>query len=202
MNSVKSLTKRAAIFLLALFVSVGSVGQQASAASVPKIGSTQSQHNILALMSAYDKDGAYLTKYAMGGDGFYSMLLFSYINPDDHTIDTLDTVAHESFHEFSMPTYNNDPQVNNGEKIYIGNKKSVNVTFTPVFRTKEMVSSVPKRCRTAHYHYENGDRFSTYVRDVSGNMISDWNGIYGLLNEFTGYCWGLNSTIHPNTGRS
>ena len=166
--------------------------QEVSAASVPDQKSTVSEANIQKLLSAYDKDGAYLTKYALDSDGsFFFMLTTMYFSPDAPTEDTLDTVSHEAFHEFAIPSYWFSDQ--GSERIYIGNKKSIKVNFTDVYPSKEMAKSVPKRCRTAAYHYESGDRFKTYIVDVSGNQRSDVDGVYGLLNEFGGYCWGMNS---------
>ena len=119
------------------------------------------------------------------------MLTTMYFSPDDPTEDTLDTVSHEAFHEYAIPSSWFGGQ--ESERIYIGNKKSVKVKFTDVFPSKEMAKSVPKRCRTSTYHYNSGDRFKVYIVDTSGNQRSDVDGVYGLLNEFGGYCWGMNT---------
>ena len=182
-------------FLLALFLCVCSFGGQAYAAGAPDITSVQSRENALALMNAYDKDGSYLAKSTLSGDNFYNALLLFYINGGDRAIDTLDTIEHESFHEFAIPTYTDGKGYPGGERIYVGSKKSINVPITKVFRTVELADTIPARCRSTHYHYSGGDRFKTYILDESGVMLTDWDGVYGLLNEFGGYCWGMNSTV-------
>ena len=120
-----------------------------------------------------------------------------YFSEGDRAIDTVDVIAHESFHRFAA-TKNvraTDGTLTSGQdKIYLGDRKAVTVKFTPVFYSSEMVPSIPKRCRSTTYGYGSGDRFAAYIVDEPGMMDSNRDGVYGLLNEFTGYCWGLNAT--------
>ena len=190
--------KRLTAFILAsaMFCSIANANvltaTEAEAASLPGRYAIASESNILELIQAYDADGSFLTRSAMESDkDFYGMLITSYFPSESVALDNLDTVAHEAFHEFAIPKYmiNNDTE----ERIYIGNGKSVTVPFTDVFPSQEMAKSVPKRCRTATYHYRSGDRFKTYIVDKTGFQRSNVDGIYGLLNEFGGYCWGFHN---------
>jgi hypothetical protein len=50
-----------------------------------------------------------------------------------------------------------------------------------------MASSIPARLRTY--------RYDTYIGSPIPNLASDVQGVYGLLNEFTAYCWGTTSSL-------
>ena len=184
-----------ALVLTLFFVSM--VHSTAYAKKIPSINSIQNKADIITLIKQYDKDGAYLTEKIMkNDDSFYNFLkIVGYVNDNQRTIDTLDTVVHEAFHEYAIPRYSNSKEYKNGERIYVGDKKTVNVKFKPVFYTSEMADSVPQRCRATYYNYSGGDRFAVYIRDEGGGMRSNWQGVYGLLNEYAGYCYGLNDTI-------
>ncbi len=151
-----------------------------SAQNVPGWDANVTEANVLSLLRTFDKDGYFLVSY---GTKKNSHWLSYYDNPmgiNSKLMDSLDTVVHEEFHDYSIVGANN-------QRIYTGNKHSILVNFTKIFKTSEMVRSVPKRCRTS--------RFTTYVNPTIPNMASDIQGIYGLFNEFSAYCWGLHNDI-------
>ena len=145
------------------------------------------RENILTLLDAYDPDGAFIIRNSSAetlmqwfggatelGAGAYS---------------SMNTAVHEQCHSFA-----NTPH-NYSEYIYTGNGNYIVVPYTETFPSKEMASSIPETLRTF--------RFGTYV-DTDENSVPGMDpnlegtqqyGIYGLLNEFTAYCWGCNNDV-------
>lgn len=134
--------------------------------------------NIMALLEEYDPDGAYIMRFGTEqGDDILKWF------PEGETIlHNLATAVHEQTHYFIL-------QGGSGsrEDIYTGGEQSVTVPYTTVYRTEEMTADVPEELRTF--------RFDTYVGKPTDNLASNIDGVYGLLNEFTAYCWGLNNTV-------
>lgn len=151
--------------------------QPVQAAKAPKPNAAVTQKNIMTILNAYDADGAYIMQEAIndGGDitrwwSVQDMLASS----------SLSTAFHEECHGYSFNMFS-------GERIYIGNKKSIQVKYTDVYNTKEMAKSVPKKLRTF--------RFDTYIKEPNAYLSANVDGAYGLLNEFTAYCWGMNTSV-------
>lgn len=151
--------------------------------------------NALALLDVYDPDGAFILRNTP--DSEESILKWL---TDDHRSNTIeeaipsdmDTAVHESCHGYtsygSSGFYNNytGNYMRGQERIYIGSGESVIVEMTPGFDSKEIVPEVPEELRTY--------RFDTYIDTDDDLMASRQHGVYGLLNEFTAYCWGNNNT--------
>lgn len=161
--------------IVCMLVSVTST--TASADSVPGLAGSVTEENVLKLLRQFDKDGYFLVDYGYRRNTPW----MSYYSQGDRLIDSLDTVVHEEFHDYSIVG-------NQKQRIYTGRKHAIIVDFTKIFKTVEMVRSVPKRCRTT--------RFPTYVSKPVPNLASNVQGIYGLLNEFSAYHWGMNNNIH------
>lgn len=161
------------LLLACLLIGLVPAGQT-QAASVPTLYAAISKDNVMALLNTYDRNGAFMVSYGtqIGRDwlGYYSS--------GDRLIDSLDTVVHEECHDYSVVGANK-------ERMYVGAKKSVTVPYTPIYRTKQMTKSVPQRCRTS--------RFETYISKPTANLASNVEGVYGLLNEFNAYNWGMNN---------
>lgn len=145
-------------------------------AAVPKPGAAVTKKNVKALLKAYDKDGYYLVTHGRKNRGMDFMQWFT---RGSITLD-IDTAVHEQCH---LNTFNGA----SSERIYKGKKKFYNVKYTSVFKTKKMASSVPEACRY--------NRYSIYVADPTPNLASNIHGVYGLLNEFCAYGWGMNNTV-------
>lgn len=73
------------------------------------------------------------------------------------------------------------------QSVYVGEGYSLEMDITDVFESQEMTEMIPEELRTF--------RFDDYVGDPEDNSASNTNGVYGLLNEFTAYCWDLNTSI-------
>ena len=70
--------------------------------------------------------------------------------------------------------------------IYVGNGQHIEVPLTDVFPSSEIADSVPESLRTSRFKtYINGDPYMGSIQE----------GPYGMLDEFTAYCWGLHNTI-------
>ena len=90
----------------------------------------------------------------------------------------MDTGVHEECHAYSFMNGSY-----NSEAIYLGNQKYIRVSYTDVYPSRKMGMTIPQRLRTF--------RWSTYVGNPEPNLASDVQGVYGLLNEFTAYYWGM-----------
>lgn len=147
-------------------------------ASAPKMSAKITEKNVLSLMGAYNTDAAYIFKKSIKSG---EPLLFWWFGAES-IVDSVDTAMHEEIHGYSYRKAGYDK-----EDIYIGNKKYIRVKYTSVFRSRKMAATIPKKLRTF--------RWKDYVGKPSKYMASDQNGVYGLLNEFTAYCWGMNAQL-------
>jgi len=136
------------------------------------------EENILELLNSYDSDGAYIIRFSLdeGND------ILGWFNDGEKIIDGIGTAVHEETHRYILQKHRSGE-----EEIYIGDEKSVHVTYTEVFNSSEMADEIPAELQTF--------RFDNYVGDPDANMASDIDGIYGLLNEFTAYCWDMNNAV-------
>ena len=154
-----------------------------SLAAVPKITASVTKKNVLSLAKKYDPDGFYLLKAgdSVGFQGFMDYFCSNLILSDINT--AVHEMCHANTHNVSGYGYR--------ENIYLGNKKNMVLDFTNkmglMFNTQKMASSIPKQYRTF--------RYETYVASPDPNLTADNFGPYGLLDEFTAYCYGMNNTI-------
>lgn len=150
-----------------------------TSAAEPKLEAAATQKNVMSLMNTYNKDSAYILQKSI--DRGKNILVWW--SPDERIIDSIDTAVHEECHGYTFYEYN--PFL--GEAIYTGNKSSINVNYTKVYPSKEMSRTIPVNLRTF--------RWDTYVGNPSANLTSDVDGVYGLLDEFTAYYWGMNAEL-------
>ncbi len=145
--------------------------------------------SVLALLDAYDPDGAYILRHTSERGG---MMWFSGFRSIAGAYDNFATAVHEQSHEYTN-YYTGEPIGNSytkkymppNERIYIGDGKALQVKMTPVFDSFEIVDDVPEDLR--------GLRFDEYVNTDEDFLDSRQHGIYGLFNEYTAYCWGMNA---------
>ena len=187
-----SIIETAFVLVFTTFLTVTAVGERAFAAGIPEFDEVLSEESVRSLSGKYDKDGYFLSDYAFNrNDGFFAFMQLFYFTPQTPVIQTLPTVVHEAFHKYTRNDtgLTVDGKEHESMKVYTGNGKGIKVHFTRIFRSKDIAESMPKRCR------DTSSRFSLYVEDAGGTMLSDWDGIYGLLNEFGGYCWGMHDNV-------
>lgn len=137
-----------------------------------------SEENVLALLGDYDPDGAYIIRFGIdSGDD-----VLTWFDPGDMIIEHVETAVHEQTHGYILQMYRGGQ-----EEIYIGGQQGIHLDYTDTYDSHEMAADVPESLRTF--------RFDTYVGNPDANMASDIDGVYGLLNEFTAYCWGMNTSV-------
>ena len=141
-----------------------------------------SRANMLKLMDQYDPDGAFIIR-SQPEYLFNTYLSGSLVG---HAVQDMNTIVHELTHAYSWQ----GSQFGVAERIYLGNGAYLDVPYTRVFDSIEMVSAIPEGLRTY--------RFNTYIATDRENLTSRKQGAYGLLNELAAYYWGF----HAGTGLS
>jgi hypothetical protein len=145
--------------------------------NVPAFSDQPTKENVLALLDAYDPDGAFILRqtdgYGMGMD--FTFWLFG----SRGVADRVGTAVHEQCHMMSHSKARTDD-------YYVGSFRSVSVGYTEYFNSKEMIPLIPDELKTS--------RYEIYIAAPDAPDAST-KGIYGLLNEFMAYCWGLNDTV-------
>ena len=186
-----SMLETMAVVLFAVLLCVSATGERAFAAGLPPFDSVLNDDDIRTLTKKYDKDGYELfTKGLSREEGLSVLVRLFYFTPETTNIDAIDTYVHEAYHKCAR--LSSDPTLEGKEhekmKIYVGDGNYITVRFTKIFRSQDIAESIPQR-----FHRSN--RFVTYVEDAGGELLSDWDGVYGLMNEFGGYCWGMHNVV-------
>lgn len=162
---------------------------KAAASSAPGYNAKKTQKNMLKLVHAYDAD-AYYILHAQDevGDSFES-----WMKDSDHLADAVDTTVHEEFHSFTF-THGSSVLVGNtyasAPLYYLGKGKTRQVSPTVVFKSEEATAQIPTEYRTT--------RYDTYVAK-GANVSANTSGVYGMLNEFCAYYWGMHAgkSLYP-----
>ena len=137
------------------------------------------EENLLAMLDAFDPDGAWIIRHAEGTGTSWRDWVFGCSTIGDLP-GRLGTAVHEQLHGYTSSAGWKQ------EYIYVGGGESVLVPFTTVFDTAEMAALIPEELRSF--------RYDTYVgEEASPIMASRQFGVYGLLDEYTAYCWGMNN---------
>ncbi len=149
------------------------------AAMAPAFNAPATKENALRLTQIYDQDGYYILTNAKDSS------IDFWLRTGDSLSDALDTCVHETFHFY---VFNNGGFGRGGytEAIYIGDGQTIQVPETKVFKTQEWAQSLSAELRTF--------RYDTYVSS-GATASSNQDGVYGLLNEFAAYGWGLNNQV-------
>lgn len=164
------------ILIICLLVSLAHTDVRAE--TVLPLDAAVTKSNVMSLARTYDTDGAYLLHPDKKASDYMTWLYGS-----RRITDNLNTAVHEMTHDYTFSHAGSYK----AEAIYLGNKKKIIVPFTKIYYTKKMAKSIPKRCRTM--------RYNTYVANPTPYLSSNTEGVYGLLNEFSAYSWGMNNTI-------
>ncbi len=160
--------RRVWVFLLAILLLIS----EPVAAAVPGPNASITEARILKLAKKYDHSAYCLLKaYKKRGRS-----LKEWSGERTRLTQVMEVTTHETCHAYMGGTLN-------CTKYYIGNGKTVRVAHTKIFRSKKMASSIPSSLRTF--------RYATYVGDPVANLGANVSGVYGLLNEFTAYFWGM-----------
>ncbi len=136
------------------------------------------EENILALLDEYDPDGAYILRESFSR----RENVLGWFEKENDILADIDTAVHEETHRYTFRSHSLKQ-----EDIYIGGQQHICVKYTNVFDSTEMSGEIPEELRTS--------RFDTYIGSPEQNLASNIDGIYGLLNEFNAYSWGMNTTV-------
>ncbi len=166
--------------VIALNLSAGFSGglSEAEASGAPAASAPVTQANILSLLKQYDPDGFYILKKQIRKNDD----ILQWFSGSSVILDGINTAVHEETHGYSF-AYRKKGKT----AYFVGNKKTVYVKQTKIYRSKKMAGSIPQDLRTA--------RYSVYIADPSKNLSSNVQGAYGLLNEFMAYCSGMHTTL-------
>ncbi len=150
----------------------------ASLTPAPGLDAAITFENVMALLSNYDPDGAFIMKscHDQGDD------VMVWWRGTAGIMGRLGTAVHEECHGY---THNYGGWQK--EAIYIGGGEHIVVRYTDVVPSKYMAASIPEPLRTF--------RWKSYVGEPDAGMASNVDGPYGLLNEFAAYCWGCNTDV-------
>ncbi len=150
--------------------------------NVPGFSEQPTKENVLALLDAYDPDGAFILRQtdSSSGGGFGMGMDFTFwLFGSRSMADRVETAVHEQCHIMSHSKGWTDD-------YYVGAERSISVDYTDYFNSKEMIPLIPDRLKTS--------RYETYIADPDAPDAST-KGIYGLLNEFMAYSWGMNNSV-------
>ncbi|MCH5352478.1 MAG: S-layer homology domain-containing protein [Acutalibacter sp.] len=161
--------------LLAVILCVqGSVGALAAS---PTDAATEA--NVLEVLQKYEPDAYHIMKTEQNsGNNFLVWFM------GDSLIAGMDTAVHETYHIYTFDQCSNYI----GERIYLGNGKYYDVDYSIVYtggsftKTEAMAKQIPAELQTF--------RYKTYV-SPGASADANTKSVFGLLNEFTAYYWGL-----------
>jgi hypothetical protein len=170
--------KRILAFCFVFIVSVTSLSIDCTPvlAATQKPTETPERSKVYSLLKKYDPDVYYILKTAEeNGSDFMEWYPYSYVG----FLDEFDTAVHETFHGYTFCTGNFG-----GENIYTGGgiQYSIKYNTTDYFKTENMAKKIPEKLRTF--------RYTLYVGEGS-EVSANQRGVYGLINEFSAYYWGL-----------
>ena len=176
--------KRILALLLAILMAlpVMVTNTQTVSASVPSLTASVTSTNILNLMYQYNRP-VYSYMNTMKNAGYD---LTTWYDSGEKLINGIETTAHEIFHNYTF--YGRSGL---SEKIYAGYGVSYTVDFTDLYTSGNLIetSKWAKNISSSLQTF----RYDTYVSEGS-TCSSNVHGIYGLLNEFSAYFWGMSAT--------
>nr|MCR5625028.1 hypothetical protein [Lachnospiraceae bacterium] len=140
--------------------------------------------NVMKLLNKYDQDGAYMVRFSkQKGDD-----VMNWFDKGEPILDGLDTAVHEECHYFTNNNYTGS-YYNLWYSFYRGSGNPLIVSYNRnnVYDSIEMKSIIPSSARTF--------RFNTYIGAPKANLASNVCGLYGIMNEFNAYMWGMNNNV-------
>lgn len=178
---MKQAKKICSVFLaVLLLLSIPVLSVPISAATkVPPIDAKITIKNVQNLLKKYDPDGAYILEKQMkaGSD------ILVWFSRGSRILDSVEIAVHEETHGYGLSYAKNFRKT----AYFVGNKKTIYVPYTKVYKSKKMAASIPKRLRTF--------RYDTYVANPSVGLSANVDGAYGLLDEFMAYRAGMNVSV-------
>ncbi len=161
--------------LLALFLFVQTAGQVHAVSAKPE--DTATRENVLEVLRQYDPNAYHIMTTETSFD---FMMWFM----GESLISRIEVAVHETYHGYT----HSQSDVFYGERIYLGDGKSYDVDYSIVYKgggftkTEEMAKQIPSQLQTF--------RYDQYVAP-GASPDANTKGVFGLLNEFSAYYWGL-----------
>ena len=121
--------------------------------NVPGFSEQPTKENVLALLDAYDPDGAFILRQtdSSSGGGFGMSMDFTFwLFGSRNMADGVETAVHEQCHMMSHSKGWTDD-------YYVGSERSISVDYTEYFNSKEIIPLIPDRLKTS--------RYETYIAD-------------------------------------
>lgn len=168
--------KNCAAFLLAIAMCFQTVVWSHAVSVNPT--DTATEENVLEVLREYDSDAYKIMTEGKGMMGF----MFWFMGRS--LIAGIDTAVHETYHSYTFTKSNSF----SSERIYLGDGNSFDVDYSVannsgIFtKTEEMAKDIPAKLQTF--------RYNEYVAP-GASPDANTKGVFGLLNEFTAYYWGL-----------
>ncbi len=179
---MKGLMKRFVSLLLAvaLIITLPLYSGTVYAAGLPLPTDPYTQKGMLTLLKEYNADAYHIVSTEINKYGSDPSVWFVF---SDNIMSDLDTAVHETFHGYS---YDTAGIFGYSENIYVGDGQSYILDYSniPLFETSEVFEDLDPSLKTG--------RFNQYVSKTSVASANLY-GVYGLINEFTAYYWGLNT---------
>ena len=171
---------RCVAFLLIVTICFQTAPRASAALANPSDAATA--ENVLEVLRQYDADAYHILKSEYdGGTDYLTEHAETFSNTS--IICAINTAIHETYHGYTFHQANTF----SGERIYLGGGKSYDVDYSVVYggnftKTEEMARSIPVELQTT--------RYKSYIAPGSP-VTANTQGVFGLLNEFTAYYWGL-----------
>ena len=166
------------LLLLCFIISAIPCYNTDAASKPPSFNAALTDDNMMKLLKAYDSDAYYfVSRTRKKGSTFGTWMAGS-----ENLAEAATVTVHEEFHKYTHTFYKFDWDTGFSDKYYLGKKKNIYVSETNLFKTETVTKNLPKQYRTF--------RYDTYVSKGS-SVSANQNGVYGLLNEFSAYYWGM-----------
>ncbi|MDK2821461.1 MAG: hypothetical protein PWP31_1426, partial [Clostridia bacterium] len=137
-----------------------------------------SKAQILDLLKKYSPDGYFILNSSLSRNKDFMRWFKS-----ENSLEDIGTAVHEECHGYTHSySYKNGYDGNRYSLFYLGDGQTITVRHTKVFKSEEIAATIPENLRTFRY---------CYIGNAPDNLNSNADGVYGLLNEFTAYYYGV-----------
>lgn len=152
--------------------------QDEQEAMIPDYYAPVNPANVLLVLDHYDPDGAWILRKTVAKNDY-----MEWMDKSLPILERIETAVHEQTHVLTRMS-----NVWTRNDYYVGNGQTITVNMGNVFDSVEMVPILDPTLNDLSF------RFDTYVSSKAEAIVgSRQQGIYGLFNEFTAYCWGANT---------
>lgn len=155
------------------------------AATMPSLKAAVTEQNVMAILDKYDPDGAMYFRDTKSHNGSY----LTWWSEGQSILEEMDDAVHEECHSYTVMKYQNGFDTATIRYHALTNR-DISVTYNcrKVYMTNEISQFIPSSMRY--------DRYGTYIGEgIDETVAASQHGIYGLLDEYNAYGWGLNNNL-------